>query len=74
MASLRRRLSVAVGFGETTFRAVAWQWSANCKPPWVAHLPVRLRDGAGLVGPLKIPGVTSCLRNHQLEVGKQPTA
>jgi hypothetical protein len=28
----------------------------------VTHLPVRLRDGAGLVGPLVIPGVTSCLR------------
>ncbi len=27
----------------------------------VAHLPVRLRDGKGLVGPLVIPGVTSCL-------------
>jgi bacteriocin biosynthesis cyclodehydratase domain-containing protein len=27
----------------------------------VAHLPVRLLDGAGLVGPLVIPGVTSCL-------------
>jgi hypothetical protein len=27
----------------------------------VAHLPVRLRDGAGLVGPLVLPGVTSCL-------------
>lgn len=27
----------------------------------VPHLPVRLRDGAGLVGPLVIPGVTSCL-------------
>src|SRR5829696_2865195 len=27
----------------------------------VAHLQVRLRDGAGLVGPLVIPGVTSCL-------------
>ncbi len=27
----------------------------------VAHLPVRLRDGTGLVGPLVIPGVTSCL-------------
>ena len=25
------------------------------------HLPVRVRDGAGLVGPLVIPGVTSCL-------------
>jgi hypothetical protein len=30
----------------------------------VAHLPVRLRDGAGLVGPLVIPGVTSCLVKH----------
>lgn len=27
----------------------------------VAHLPVRVRDGAGLVGPLVIPGRTSCL-------------
>ena len=27
----------------------------------VPHLPVRVRDGAGLVGPLVIPGVTSCL-------------
>lgn len=26
------------------------------------HLPVRVRDGAGLVGPLVVPGVTSCLR------------
>ena len=31
----------------------------------VPHLPVRLRDGAGLVGPLVIPGVTSCLDNHK---------
>lgn len=30
----------------------------------VAHLPVRVRDGTGLVGPLVIPGVTSCLVNH----------
>ncbi|KWX20543.1 cyclodehydratase [Mycolicibacterium wolinskyi] len=28
----------------------------------VAHLPVRVRDGAGLVGPLVLPGVTSCLQ------------
>ena len=28
----------------------------------VAHLPVRVRDGIGLVGPLVIPGMTSCLR------------
>lgn len=27
----------------------------------VAHLPVRVRDGTGVVGPLVIPGVTSCL-------------
>ncbi|MGV0814311.1 cyclodehydratase [Mycolicibacterium boenickei] len=27
----------------------------------IAHLSVRVRDGAGLVGPLVIPGVTSCL-------------
>ncbi|MBW0017630.1 MAG: cyclodehydratase [Mycobacterium sp.] len=27
----------------------------------VAHLPVRVRDGTGLVGPLVIPHVTSCL-------------
>ena len=28
----------------------------------VPHLPVRVRDGTGLVGPLVIPGVTSCLQ------------
>ncbi|HZU48433.1 MAG TPA: cyclodehydratase [Mycobacterium sp.] len=28
----------------------------------VPHLPVRVRDGVGLVGPLVIPGMTSCLR------------
>jgi bacteriocin biosynthesis cyclodehydratase domain-containing protein len=27
----------------------------------IAHLPVRVRDGTGLIGPLVIPGVTSCL-------------
>lgn len=27
----------------------------------VPHLPVRVRDGSGLVGPLVVPGVTSCL-------------
>ncbi|WP_395307684.1 cyclodehydratase [Mycobacterium sp. AMU20-3851] len=27
----------------------------------VPHLPVRVRDGTGLIGPLVIPGVTSCL-------------
>ncbi|GAA3221990.1 ThiF family adenylyltransferase [Pseudonocardia petroleophila] len=28
----------------------------------VAHLPVRLRDGVGVVGPLVLPGRTACLR------------
>ncbi|QCQ91938.1 hypothetical protein [Rhodococcus sp. SGAir0479] len=28
----------------------------------IAHLPVRLRDGKGIVGPLVLPGRTSCLR------------
>src|SRR5215217_7250277 len=28
----------------------------------VTHLPVRVRDGLGIVGPLVIPGRTSCLR------------
>ncbi|HEX3287750.1 MAG TPA: TOMM precursor leader peptide-binding protein [Mycobacterium sp.] len=28
----------------------------------IPHLAVRVRDGAGLVGPLVLPGVTSCLR------------
>ncbi|ORW23501.1 cyclodehydratase [Mycolicibacter nonchromogenicus] len=28
----------------------------------VPHLPVRVRDGTGMVGPLVLPGVTSCLR------------
>jgi bacteriocin biosynthesis cyclodehydratase domain-containing protein len=28
----------------------------------VPHLPVRVRDGTGLIGPLVIPGMTSCLR------------
>ncbi|GAA5087275.1 hypothetical protein [Nocardia iowensis] len=28
----------------------------------IAHLPVRIRDGRGVVGPLVLPGATSCLR------------
>ncbi|MFG1791409.1 TOMM precursor leader peptide-binding protein [Nocardia sp. NPDC049149] len=28
----------------------------------VPHLPVRIRDGRGLIGPLVLPGATSCLR------------
>ena len=31
----------------------------------IPHLPVRVRDGSGLVGPLVVPGVTSCLRCHK---------
>lgn len=34
---------------------------ADMQRAGVAHLPVRVRDGTGLVGPLVIPGVTSCL-------------
>src|SRR5437588_1692156 len=29
-----------------------------------AHLAVRVLDGTGLVGPLVVPGITSCLSNH----------
>ncbi|MEC3978970.1 ThiF family adenylyltransferase [Amycolatopsis sp. H20-H5] len=28
----------------------------------IAHLPVRVRDGTGIVGPLVVPGRSSCLR------------
>ncbi|QBS40950.1 hypothetical protein [Nocardia sp. CS682] len=28
----------------------------------IAHLPVRIRDGRGVIGPLVLPGATSCLR------------
>jgi bacteriocin biosynthesis cyclodehydratase domain-containing protein len=31
-----------------------------------AHLPVRLRDGTGVVGPLVLPGRTACLRCLEL--------
>jgi hypothetical protein len=34
----------------------------------VPHLPVRVRDGTGLVGPLVIPGVTSCLEEYYGEL------
>lgn len=40
----------------------------------VAHLPVRLRDGAGLVGPLVIPGLTSCLACADLHRSDRDTA
>ena len=32
-----------------------------------AHLPVRLRDGSGIVGPLVLPGRTTCLGCLELE-------
>ncbi len=32
----------------------------------VPHLPVRVRDGTGLVGPLVLPGATSCLGCQEL--------
>ncbi|MGV0741693.1 cyclodehydratase [Mycolicibacterium sp. XJ870] len=40
----------------------------------VAHLPVRVRDGAGLVGPLVIPGVTSCLQCADLHRSERDAA
>ena len=45
--------------------------SASFADPWVVRelhscgMPVRLRDGVGLVGPLVVPGVTSCLGCHK---------
>ncbi|MGH3761206.1 TOMM precursor leader peptide-binding protein [Actinophytocola sp.] len=33
----------------------------------VPHLSVRLRDGTGIVGPLVVPGLTSCLRCADLQ-------
>jgi bacteriocin biosynthesis cyclodehydratase domain-containing protein len=33
----------------------------------VPHLNVRLRDGTGIVGPLVVPGLTSCLRCADLQ-------
>ena len=36
----------------------------------IPHLQVRVRDGAGLVGPLVLPGVTSCLRCADLHRGR----
>ena len=47
----------AVGF--TCGRSADAARAARRRDP---HLPVRVRDGAGLVGPLVVPGVTSCLR------------
>jgi bacteriocin biosynthesis cyclodehydratase domain-containing protein len=40
----------------------------------VPHLPVRVRDGTGLVGPLVIPGVTSCLGCADLHRRDRDTA
>ena len=31
-------------------------------PVRIPHLLVRVRDGTGLIGPMVVPGVTSCLR------------
>lgn len=39
-----------------------------------AHLPVRVRDGTGLVGPFVIPGVTSCLRCADLHRSERDAA
>ncbi|MUM06798.1 MULTISPECIES: TOMM precursor leader peptide-binding protein [unclassified Mycolicibacterium] len=35
----------------------------------VPHLPVRIRDGTGLIGPLVLPGATSCLNCADLHRG-----
>ncbi|HTM86335.1 MAG TPA: cyclodehydratase [Mycobacterium sp.] len=40
----------------------------------VAHLAVRVRDGTGLVGPLVLPGVTSCLDCADLHRGDRDAA
>jgi bacteriocin biosynthesis cyclodehydratase domain-containing protein len=40
----------------------------------VAHLPVRTRDGKGLVGPLVIPGLTSCLTCADLHRSERDAA
>ena len=40
----------------------------------MAHLPVRVRDGTGLVGPLVIPGVTSCLECADLHRSDRDSA
>jgi bacteriocin biosynthesis cyclodehydratase domain-containing protein len=38
------------------------QLAAQLLDTGLAHLPVRIRDGRGVIGPLVIPGQTSCLR------------
>lgn len=40
----------------------------------VPHLPVRIRDGIGLIGPLVLPGVTSCLNCADLHRGDRDAA
>jgi len=35
----------------------------------IPHLPVRIRDGVGLIGPLVLPGATSCLNCADLHRG-----
>ena len=59
------RRSVARRRGSGGAVATTWSptrgWCATCTAGASPHLPVRVRDGIGLVGPLVIPGVTSCL-------------
>jgi hypothetical protein len=47
---------------------------ARCRPGHRRGVwsPTRVRDGAGLVGPLVIPGVTSCLTYRQRERHSAP--
>ena len=47
--------------------------SRGCTPAACAHLPVRMRDGIGVVGPLVLPGRTACLRCLELQrCGRDP--
>lgn len=40
----------------------------------VPHMPVRIRDGTGLIGPLVLPGTTSCLNCADLHRGDRDAA
>ena len=58
----------AVTAGTTDLVVLSDSWCADPRmlrelhAARIPHLPVRVRDGTGLVGPLVLPGVTSCLR------------
>ena len=75
LARSRIRVSRSAGIGDG--RVLRWhvdlvvladdlvvdpQLAADLVAAGIPHIPVRLRDGKGLVGPLVVPGRTSCLR------------